>query len=345
MKKYKTKIIAEIAWGHDGKIDQAIELLEQAVLVGADAISIHITDMEAYMVKHYGNGEGKVSAGRETEQVFDYLVRINLSKDDWINFTSKARERKIELCIMPNDLPSLEFSEVNLKPDYYVVPAACFVEDEFLVKVAEKKRQTIFRIGGATLAEIESAISIFRRCGNNNIILLHGFQNYPTALEETNLAQLSSLKEIFGCEIGLADHIDGSMDIAKVIPALSIPYGATYIEKHITLDRDKKSEDFESALNPKDFKQMVDYIRATEAAIGSSVVGELSSATKRYREISRKRIVAAKEINKGEMITKENTCFKRSDIGLQPDKLDNLLGRTAKNKINMDESILLENLK
>ena len=78
----RTHIIAEMAWGHDGSLDQAIELATEAKKAGADSISIHVTDLDSYMVKHYGSGEGKVSAGREMLDIYKYLDKINLSNED-----------------------------------------------------------------------------------------------------------------------------------------------------------------------------------------------------------------------------------------------------------------------
>jgi len=340
----KVHIIAEMAWGHDGSLTQAIEIMKAAKNSGADSISIHITNLEETMVKHYGSGKGKVSSGREEYNIFKYLEKINLNYKDWVIFNDERKKTDIELVVMPNDLSSLNFAEEKLNPDYYVVSAACFVEEDFLKEIAKKNRPTIFRIGGAYLGEIEKAILIFKEYSNDNIILLHGFQNYPTDLRETNLSQLKTLKDVFGCEIGLADHLDGGSDFAKILPILALPYGATYIEKHITLDRDSKSEDFESALNPKDFKEMVEFLRASEIAIGDKHFKGLSEAATNYRNISRKKIVAKTDIKKGEVITKDKITLKRADIGLEADKIYLVLNRIVKQDILEDEEIILEKL-
>lgn len=340
----KCHIIAEIAWGHDGSIAQAMQLLQAAKDTGADSICIHITDLEDYMVQYYGSGEGKISAGRSSLEVYNYLDKINLKKEDWVKFKHEADLIKMKLCVMPNDLKSLKFSEEHIHPDFYVVSAACFVEEDFLRKIASFKKPTFFRIGGAFIGEIENAINIFREEGNSNIILLHGFQNYPTKLEETNICQLKVLKELFGFEVGLADHIDGADPIAKVIPILALAYGATYIEKHLTLDRAAKSEDFESALDPTQFKEFIQNVRAGEIALGNQVFGFLSDATLRYRKISRKRIVAKFDIPQGGIITHENTVFKRADDGLYPDQINIIIGRAAKIGIPKDYSITIDKL-
>lgn len=336
------KIIAELAWGHNGEINQAIKLLHAAKKSGADLFSIHITDLPSYMAKYYGNGEGKLSAGRETLDVYSYLEQINISENEWVEFSEEARKIGLPLCVMPNDIKSLIFIESSIHSDYYVVSASCFVEEDLVRSIARTGKKTFFRIGGAYLGEIERAINLFRAEGNFDIVLLHGFQNYPTNLEETNLAFLSTLKNLFNLEVGLADHIDGGDDLAMVIPMISLAYGATYVEKHITLDRNQKSEDFESALDPEQFAKMVKYIKSAQIAIGDNFISDLSPATIKYRTVSRKRIVANRNLKKGDRIKLDDLSFKRCDVGLSPDYLNAILGRVLLTDINTDDAITFE---
>ncbi|HAT1942834.1 TPA: N-acetylneuraminate synthase family protein [Legionella pneumophila] len=338
------KIIAEMAWAHDGQLEKAIKIMKAAKDAGADAIGIHVTALDAYMVPHYGSGKGKVSEGKEHLQIYQYLSDINLSNEDWIIFNKEAKKTGIDLCVMPNDLASLKFVHTQIKPKYFVVSAASFIEREFIEQLAQTNTTTFFRIGGALLGEIEQAITWFKNTSKSELILLHGFQNYPTKLEDTNIKQLKSLQDIFGLPVGLADHIDGSSPLALNIPLLAIPYGAIYLEKHITWDRSEKGEDFESALNPDDFKTFVDFVRATEIALGISSWQKLSEASMRYRNITRKRVVAAKSITEGKRLESTDLTFKRSDIGLTPDMHDLLLGRTIRKNIKENEAIEWEDL-
>jgi sialic acid synthase SpsE len=339
----RTHIIAEMAWGHDGSPDNALNILRQAKKAGADSISVHITHMPDYMVPHYMGGKGKVSAGRESLNIYNYLEQINLQKEDWLRIRKEAARLSIGFCVMPNDLASLEFAETGLDPDYYVLSPASFVEDNLLYRMADTGKDTIFRIGGATLGEIERALGIFRNHGSR-VILLHGFQNYPTRIEETNLALLSTLKDLFGLEVGLADHIDGGDPLARIVPLMSLAYGATFIEKHLTLDRNQKSEDFESALDPEGFTEFVGYVREVEKAIGFRSFESLSPATVNYRSISRKRVVAIRDIGKGEALTETNIGLKRSDSGESAEIFTQLLGRKARVDISRNEGIHIKQL-
>jgi sialic acid synthase SpsE len=344
MNEKNVTIVAEMAWAHDGSVEKAIRIMQAAKDAGADAIGIHITDLQTYMVPHYGSGEGRVSAGKEHMKVYQYLQDINLTNDDWVKFATAARNAGIALCAMPNDRTSLDFCESRIQPEFYVLTAAAFVESEFVVAIANTGRRTIFRIGGATLCEIEVALNLFRANGGGEITLLHGFQNYPTKLEDTNIRQMQSLHELFGVSVGLADHIDGGDPIAKAVPMLALALGASCIEKHITWNRAEKGEDFEAALDPQDFKEFVAYVRAGEIALGERTWGPLSSAAERYRGVSRKRMVAARTIKSGNVLAREDIAFKRADVGISPALLESVIGRTAKADLVENDGITLEDL-
>ncbi len=340
----KTYIIAEMAWAHDGSINKAIDIMKLAKDAGANAVGVHVTDLPTYMVPHYGSGEGRVSAGKESMDIYKYLEDINISYDDWITFNKAAVKENIDICVMPNDARSLDFCESKIKVKHYVLSAASFVEKDFIIAVAKTGKPTIFRVGGATVGEIENALNLFNKYSGGDVTLLHGFQNYPTKIEDTNLLQMESLHKMFGVPVGLADHIDGGESIAKVIPIMALSLGASCIEKHITWNRDERGEDFEAALNPSDFKEFVSFIRAGEVALGKGYWGELSDATIRYREVSRKRMVAARDICASQVINRKDIAFKRSDHGMSPKYLESIIGRVIKVDLRENEGINLEDL-
>ena len=332
-------IIAEMAWYHDGSVENAKKIIRGAVEAGADAISFHLTSMKNYMVKNYGCTAGQtLSAGKEKENIYDYLERINLKDSDWEELFIYAKSFSLKICVMPNDFQSLKLAE-RLNPDIYVIAAACFLEEDFVSEIAKQKKPIILRIGGATLSEIENTINLIKKQGNKEIILLHGIQLYPTKIEDTNLNLIPFLKGKFGLSVGLADHIDAESELALIIPLLVIPMGVRIFEKHITHDRSKKGEDIEAALSPDEFKKFVEYIREAERALGKFCFGELSEGELKYRNVSRKRIVSTKKISQGEEITRDSITFKRADAGISPSEIKHLIGRKAKCDIEEDEPI------
>jgi sialic acid synthase SpsE len=332
-------VVAEMAWSHDGSVEKAKKIIKGAADAGADAISVHITSMKDYMLRDYGSVAGQtLSAGKEREVIYDYLDRINLKDNDWQELFAYAKSLGLAICVMPNDIRSLKFTQ-GLGPDAYVIATACFVEENLVTEIAKKKKPVILRIGGAILAEIESTIGIIRENGVEDIVLLHGFQSYPTKIGDTRLKLIPTLKETFGLPVGLADHIDGDSPLAQIVPLAALAFGANVIEKHVTHDRKVRGEDFESALNPEELKTLVENIREIEKSFGSPAIRTLSSEELRYRRVSRKRTVTAKPIKKGQKIAMTDFVFKRADDGIYPDEIRFVIGRTASVDIKEDSPI------
>jgi len=334
-------LIAEMAWSHDGSVEKASSIIQGTAKAKADAISIHLTSLTDYMVPHYGSGKGRVSAGKEDQNIYRYLEAINLTSEDWTKLIPMAKGLGLDVCVMCNDWRSLEFVQ-GFDPEMYVISAASFAEEDFVRAMSKTHKPLLLRIGGASLGEIEKVIFWAREEGNQEMILLFGFQNYPTRIEDTHLTFLRTLKETFGFQVGLADHLDAEDPVAFILPLLAIPFGATAIEKHVTHDRRLKGEDFESALNPEELQRFVSYVRQVEVAIGSSHTQEIYSTMDAYRQISRKRIVAACELEEGEVIYREKITFKRSDVGMTPDEIKYVLGRRVKTKLAANDPITLE---
>ena len=337
----KIYIIAEMAYSHDGSPVLAKKIVDGAADAGADAISLHFTHMPDTMVRHYGAGPGRVSAGKDTKPIYDYLVEISLPFNSWADIVSHARQRGLDIIVMPNDLISFKFAETQ-KPNSYVLSAACFEEYDFIREVARTGRPIYLRVGGATLGEMEVVINLIRGEKNEAITLLYGHQNYPTKIDDTNLNFLSCLRSTFGLPVGIADHVDADDDFAGIAPLLAIPLGVSCIEKHITHDRAKKGEDFESALNPDELKRLVEQVRKSERALGQAYAVGLDASSALYRKNVRKKLVAARLIHAGESITSENVVAKRSDEGLSASCKNQIIGRIARRDIAFDEGITFD---
>jgi len=337
-------IIAEMAWSHDGSVENARRIIKGAAQAGADAISLHITSMRDYMVGNYGRSVGQgLSARGGKERIYDYLSRMNLEDRDWEKLFSYAKGLNLAVCAMPNDMQSVRLCR-KLDPDMYVVAAACFVEENLVSEIAKQGKPVILRIGGATLGEIENTVNLIRKHSGEGIILLHGIQLYPTQLEDTRLRLIPSLKSIFGLPVGLADHVDAESELALMIPIMAIGIGAVVIEKHLTHNRSLRGLDTEAALNPDEFKRFVKYLREAEKALGTAYFDKLSRAGLEYRSVSRKRVVASKRIRKGQRVTRNTIAFKRAPEGIYPDESRFVVGRTVNQDIKENDPITWDKL-
>jgi len=140
---------------------------------------------------------------------------------------------------------------------------------------------------------------------------MHGFQGYPTKLDELNLSRILLLKKKFSLPIGLMDHLSGDSEMALIVPLVSIGLGVSVIEKHITLNRSQKGLDYYSALNPNEFSQMVSLIRKTEKSLGNGSLEILRNELK-YRLVHKKNSIAKKTIPKGTILSEKLFDLKRT---------------------------------
>jgi len=322
-----TFVVAEMAWSHDGSVDKAKVIVRGAARARANAINLHLTSMPDYMVPSYGSGPGRVSAGKETRPVFDYLQSINLPQADWVELVEYSRSLDLAVSTLCNDHASLEFAASRLNPDIYMIHPSAIGEEAFVRAVARQGKPTVLYLGGCWMGEAERAILWARGEGNQQLILQHGFQGYPTRPPEMNLRFIPTLKGMFGFPVAFGDHTEGGSELALIAPLLAVAAGANVIEKHITHDRAAKGEDFEAALNPAEFATLVQYLRQTEEALGSSTWRPLSQRGLDYRSVVRKRAVAARAIAKGARIGPSDVVFKRADAGVFPEELPILIGR------------------
>ena len=336
-------LIAEMAWAHDGTLANALTIARGAVEAGVDALNVHLTSMPSYMVRYYGSGPGQVSAGKDVEPVYDYLVRISLSESDLIEVARVSHAGGIKISAMANDIPSLGLAD-QMAADIYAVPPACLVERPYLEALGERGKVVLLGIGGATLAEIEQAINILASKGTNDVLLQYGIQNYPTDPRLVNMRYLVSLQNAFGLPVFYHDHTEGGTKLATEIPMLSIPLGICGIEKHMTHNRAAKGEDFESALDPADLKLFVENVRIAEAALGRSSWRSLTENEIRYRGVVRKRAVAREALAAGATLDFSTVVFKRCDEGLYPDEFERVIGRKTRIAIAADDAITADSV-
>lgn len=327
-----------MAWSHDGSVKKARKIINAAADSGADAICFHLTSMKDYMVPQYRTGKGRVSAGKEAMPIYEYLSSINLDDKAWEELFPYTKRRGLLICAMCNDLPSVALAS-RLGTDTYVISPASLCEEELVKGTARKKKPIFLRIGGSFIQEVERVISWVNEADNEDIVLIHGFQSYPTKVEKMHLRFIQTLKETFSLPAGFADHTDGGSELALVVPLVALPSGANVIEKHLTHDRSLRGEDFESALDPEDFKRFVHNLREIEKAFGSPSVGPLSKEELNYRQVTWKRTVANRDIRKGERITREMITFKRSDEGVSPDENRYIIGMVAAKDMKKNEPV------
>ena len=324
-------IIAEIASAHEGNPDLAIELLNFASKSNADAVKFQIFKTEQLLSiqnPHYKE-----------------FKEIELSPDNWEKVLFSFCNKKISLIVEAFDQESLLFAKSLNIFDAYKIPASC-LNDHSTYKIYKKmKKPLILGIGGATFNEINNAYDEFN-ADIKDLVLMCGFQNFPTKTEDVRLCQIKYLKNNFNCDFGYADHIDSeNKNLSTMISVFAYGLGAIVFEKHITKNREKKGKDYYSSLNPDEFNEYVKFIKTSKTSYGNSVNWTLTEAEKHYNKFTKKYAVANCNIQKGEQLSNDNIVFKRTnEIGITQDDFKNYIGRKINKEKNSDEMISLEDV-
>jgi len=322
-------VLAEVASAHGGSVDVALKMLDSAFQMGADGIKFQLFRAETLVVQRH--------PGRKD---FD---QIELTEKEWRKVLGAARGSGLALFVEPFDRFSLELAAAE-NADAFKVHTTDMENPEFIRAVGETRKPVFFATGGVPEAAVKEALDLV---GGSPVGLLHGFQTFPTPIEEIRFRDLQLWKERYHVPIGFLDHTDGGSSFALVAPALAAAWGADLVEKHFTLDRSEKGYDYQSSLNPEDFYRMVELLRQSERAKGDGAPAESEGAA-RYHRLMARSIVAGGLISRGQVLTAEMLAFKRTDVrfepGFPPRESHRLIGRRAARPIQADETIREEML-
>jgi N,N'-diacetyllegionaminate synthase len=322
-------IIAEIASSHEGNFSDLIKLIDFASKTGADAVKFQVLNAEAHMTSQH--------------QIWGLVKQLEFSKEQWIEAALYTRKNtKMLMLTDVYDIRSIE-TVFHMKPDMIKIHSADLNNFELVAAVAKLGIPTMIGVGASTLDEITNSIKVFKNINTDGFLsLMHGYQGFPTSLEDMNIRQLCMIRDIYNLPVGFLDHTEGDTDASLYIPLVAASLGAFAIEKHICLDRALKGIDHESSLSLRYFKKLVNQVRNVEIALGSQNPTELSEGEIRYRKFMKKGLVAAVNIKEGEVLSEKNIAMKRSEGALQQDELRFILGKKVKINLVKDDNISWE---
>ncbi len=317
-------VLAEVASAHGGSADRALRMLDAAFKMGADGIKFQLFRADLLVVHRH--------PGRKD---FD---QIELKEKEWRKVLKEAKASGLALLVEAFDEPSLGIA-VDEGADAFKVHSTDMETPGFIRAVGATGRPVLFATGGVPEEALREALGLV---GGSPVALLHGFQTFPTPVEEIRFREMAALKERHRVPVGFLDHTDGGSFFALVAPALAVAWGANLVEKHFTLDRSEKGFDYQSSLNPEDFYRMVEILRQAERAAGDGAPAESDGAMRYHRKMARY-IVAGGLIPRGEVLTVEMLAFKRTDerfeAGYAPREAFRVIGRRARRPIQADETL------
>ncbi len=335
MTKRDTLIIAEAGVNHDGKLDQALELVQIASECGADIVKFQMFKAENLVSKNASKANyQKIFYENETQ--FQMLKKLELNKKEFQKIKKHCDILGIKFLCSVFDRESLNFIK-KLNVDQFKIPSGEINNLPYLREIGKFNKNIILSTGISTLEEIAIAIENIILSGTNRskINLLHCSSEYPAPFAGLNLFAIKTLAKEFNVNVGFSDHTKG---IEASIAAVAI--GANIIEKHFTLDKKLKGPDHSSSLDPKELRDLVSSIRNIEISLGSGLKIPNTHEIKNLIHI-RKSIFASRAISKGEKFSEKNITAKRPGNGISPMLWDKVIGQEAKKNFSEDELITL----
>ncbi len=327
----KALIIAEAGVNHNGDIGIARELVEKAKDAGADVVKFQTFDVDGVVSKFAEMAEYQKANLGVVESQKEMLSKLALKKEEYVEIAKYCNKLGIKFLSTPFDIKSIHF--LNDLQDIWKVPSGEITNYPYLVEIAMTGKDVILSTGMSTLKEVNDAIEVLYSNGSGKITLLHCTTNYPTPMVDVNLKAMFTMREQFKCDVGYSDHTKGIE-----VPIAAVAMGATIIEKHFTLDKTMKGPDHKASLEPVELKAMIAAIRNIEEAMGDGIK-KPSASEKINIGVVRKSIIAAKNINEGELLTEKNLTTKRPGIGISPMKWTEVIGTRAVRDFLEDELI------
>jgi len=213
----------------------------------------------------------------------------------------------------------------------YKIASFEIVDLDLIRHAARQGRPLILSTGLASYEDVADAVGACREAGNDQVVLLQCASLYPAPPARMNLRAMATLRQAFGCPVGLSDH-----SLGIHLAAAAVALGACVVEKHYTLDRRLPGPDHPFAVEPGELRAMVRQIREVEAALGDGLkLGPAPEEQEMYAK-ARRSLVAACRIPRGTVIEPHMVAVKRPGTGIRPKFLGLVVGRQARVDIEAD---------
>ncbi len=326
-----TFILAEVAQAYEGSVDTLVTIATTLCRTGLDGIMFQVVFAEELVVPKHACYALFQSLEMPTEQWRRVITAIHAGGKRAI--AEVFGRRSVDLMM-------------ELGIDGFKLHAADLTNLDLLQYIGTTQRPVLLAVGGGAPREIADAIASLRAGGAPEIVLMHGYQACPTAIEDSHVLKLRALAGEFGLPVGYSDHIAGCVGDYRTLntsalsfPLLAIGAGAVLIEKHVMLDRQKAWEDHESALSVEEFGAFVTLMRTAHAALGRADLS-LNAVEAAYGARARKYLVAATQIPTNTILRKEHIAFKRiPDISEGIVSIQDVLGKKILTDLTPDEAI------
>lgn len=329
-------IIAEMSANHNGDLNAALRIIEEAKRAGADAIKIQTYRPDTITLKSdlpdFQITDG-LWAGRTLYDLYEWAH----TPWEWHKpLFEHARKHEITIFSSPFDNTAVDLLE-DLNAPAYKIASFEAVDLPLIKYVASTGKPMIISTGMADAEEIQEAIDAAREGGCKELAILHCVSGYPAPAADYNLRTIPDMMQRFGLVTGLSDHtLDNTTAIASVV------LGASIIEKHFTLDRNGGGPDDSFSLEPVELAALCRDSKTAWSALGKVDYGRKSSEQGNAK--FRRSLYFVRDLKAGDVITEDAVKSVRPGFGAAPKYLDAVLGRKSLISVAIGDPVRIDNV-
>jgi N-acetylneuraminate synthase len=328
----KTCIIAEVGSVHDGSFGNAKRLIDVAVECGTDVVKFqtHIASAETLP-------DAPMSPYFKSEPRYEYFERTAFNLQQWRGLKAHCVEKGVEFLSTPFSIEAVELLE-KVGVARYKVPSGEVTNLPLLEVIGQTGKPIFLSSGMSSWAELDKAVETILSC-HDHLTLLQCTSAYPCPYEQVGLNVMLEMKDRYKLPVGLSDHT-----LANYAAFAAVALGASVIEKHITFSRQMYGSDAKHSLEPAEFAELVQGIRAIETMLFNPVDKSKVEHFQMMKQTFEKSLVSLVGIPKGTVITKEMIGMKKPGTGLPTRRYKEIVSRRAArhiaaNKVLQEEDI------
>ena len=334
----KTYIIAEAGVNHNGDVDLAHNLIDEAKKSKADCVKFQTFKASNLVTLNAPKAKYQLKVTDPKESQFQMLSSLELKKKDYIGLISHCKKAGIDFMSTPYSIEDIDFL-VKLNVSAIKIASGQLTELPFLSYAANFNLPIYLSTGMSHFSEVISAVECIKNVSSDiPLSVLQCTTNYPSKIEESNLNVLDTFSIIPDIRIGYSDHVKNNFACFAAVAK-----GARVIEKHFTLDRDMTGPDHSCSLNPIEFRNLVEGIREVEKSLGSFIKKPTKSEELNIYGMKRS-LVYSEPLTKGTELKRHHFKFKRPFNGLSPNNIEHFIGKIINRDVNFDEIASFEHI-
>jgi N-acetylneuraminate synthase len=321
-------VIAEVGSVHDGSFGNAKNLIDVAARCHADVVKFqtHIASAETLR-------EAPMPPYFKGEPRYQYFERTGFTKNQWETLKNHSEQRQIEFLSSPFSIEAVALLE-EIGVNKYKIGSGEVTNLQLLEAVAETGKPIILSSGMSTWSELDEAVNAVLR-KNSRLTLLQCTSEYPCSYEDVGLNVMIEMRDRYHLPVGLSDHT-----LTNYASLAAVVQGATVIEKHLTFSREMYGSDAKHSLEPREFAELVNGIRAVETMLSTPVNKDAKAAELAdMKAVFEKSIVSLVDIPPSTIISADMLAVKKPGTGIPARRLDEIVGRRVARYIHRDTII------